>query len=198
MGRDKVPSTRAAAMAAGATHYFTGKPCKRGHVALRLTKGACVECQKEDWQRAAPARAAYFAEYNASDAGKAAKRRYYATNREFVIARAQARPLEEKRRYRKRWKVDNPDQVRADVNARRRRHRHATPACLTRADRAAMRQLYQHAQVLTELTGERYAVDHIVPLRHPLVSGLHVPWNLQVVREATNAEKSNKLHFVIG
>lgn len=29
----------------GDKHYFTGKPCKRGHVALRFTKGGgCVDC----------------------------------------------------------------------------------------------------------------------------------------------------------
>lgn len=29
----------------GDKHYFTGKPCKRGHVAFRFTKGGgCVDC----------------------------------------------------------------------------------------------------------------------------------------------------------
>lgn len=33
------------ALAQGLTHYFTGKPCKRGHVGARYTKTAnCVEC----------------------------------------------------------------------------------------------------------------------------------------------------------
>jgi hypothetical protein len=33
------------ALAQGLTHYFTGKPCKRGHVAARYAKtGNCVEC----------------------------------------------------------------------------------------------------------------------------------------------------------
>ena len=37
--------TRKDALAQGLTHYFTGKPCKRGHIAARYAKtGNCVEC----------------------------------------------------------------------------------------------------------------------------------------------------------
>lgn len=37
--------TRRDALAQGLTHYYTGKPCKRGHVGARYAKTAnCVEC----------------------------------------------------------------------------------------------------------------------------------------------------------
>lgn len=39
--------------------------------------------------------------------------------------------------------------------------------------------------------GPDYELDHIVPLKHPLVCGLHVPWNLRVVLRTTNARKRN-------
>ena len=59
-----LPKTRAEAKAAGATHYFTGEPCKHGHIAPRKTKGACIECLKVEWQNAAETRVEYFRAYN--------------------------------------------------------------------------------------------------------------------------------------
>lgn len=42
-------TTRKEAKACGLSSYFTGKPCKNGHVSLRTTsKGTCKACQK-DW-----------------------------------------------------------------------------------------------------------------------------------------------------
>lgn len=37
---------RRGAKAAGLDHYFTDKPCKRGHLSMRWTSsGACIECR---------------------------------------------------------------------------------------------------------------------------------------------------------
>jgi 5-methylcytosine-specific restriction endonuclease McrA len=46
---------------------------------------------------------------------------------------------------------------------------------------------------MSQTTGERYVVDHIIPLQGEAVCGLHVPWNLRVITQEENLAKSNKL-----
>lgn len=188
-----LPKTRAEAKAAGASHYFTGEPCKHGHIAPRKTKGACIECMRLEWASSAKKRAAYFKEYNASDAGQEAKQRYYERNRQAVIARAQARPDTEKRTYKEKYKQANPDMYKALVSFRRRRFRDATPPWLTHRQKAEIRELYKIAITMSKTTGERYVVDHIIPLQGETVCGLHVPWNLRVITQEENLAKSNRL-----
>jgi hypothetical protein len=44
----------------------------------------------------------------------------------------------------------------------------------------------------SKVTGEPWHVDHIIPLQGKLVSGLHVPSNLQAMRGIENISKKNK------
>lgn len=189
MGPDTYPATRAEAKASGASHYYTGVPCSRGHKALRKTKGACVECTREDAAAAYSRRTTYFQEYNRNPVVRERRHEWYLKHRDEVVSRATSRPAELKRQYRKAWKDANPDKVRAYTNSRRRRHREATPKWLTARQRDAMRQLYRIAHTASKLTGTKYVVDHICPLQGANSCGLHVPWNLRVITQEENAAK---------
>lgn len=193
MDTTNLPKTRAEAKATGAAYYFTGQPCKHGHVAPRKTKGACVECLKLEWERGNRTRAEYFRAYNKSEAGQKAKRDYYEKNRETVIARAQSRDTTKVTQYKTAYKERNPDLYKELVSLRRRRFRLATPKWLTAEHKMEIRLKYRLAIELSRRTGVRHAVDHIIPLQGEEVCGLHVPWNLEVVTQEENLKKSNKL-----
>ena len=183
------PTTRQEAKATNMKYYFTGLPCKHGHIALRKTKGTCVECLKIEWAVTNAARALL----PKSEASKEAGKRYYERNKAMVIARAQARPAKDKRAYKKEHKIANPEYYKALVSFRRKKHQMATPKWLSIEQKKDIRGLYLLAQSTSSITGERYVVDHIIPLIGEVVCGLHVPWNLRVITQEENLAKSNKI-----
>lgn len=188
-----LPKTRAEAKEIGASHYFTGQPCKHGHIAPRKTKGSCVECLRVEWQAGNEKRADYFAARNRDEAVKQKKHEWYVAHKEEVIARAKTQTREQKRQYQAAWKERNLIWVRADAKARRRKHRQSMPPWLTRKQKSEIRSMYQIAITMSKTTGELYVVDHIYPLRSEIVCGLHVPWNLRVITREENLRKSNAM-----
>ena len=76
----------------------------------------------------------------------------------------------------------------AYVVARRKKRDKSMPKW---ANKVAIEEFYIKARLLTEETGIRHEVDHIIPLNHALVCGLHVEHNLQVITKTENQKKSN-------
>jgi hypothetical protein len=70
---------------------------------------------------------------------------------------------------------------------------HATPEWLTKDHWEEIRSIYLKARELTVKTNEPHHVDHIVPLLGKTVRGLHVPWNLQVMKGIENMRKNNRM-----
>lgn len=60
------------------------------------------------------------------------------------------------------------------------------------ANADAIKGIYRESRRLTEETGVKHHVDHIVPLISPVVCGLHVPWNLRPIPAVDNLRKTNR------
>lgn len=54
--------------------------------------------------------------------------------------------------------------------------------------------LHFWAKAMTAMHGKPYVLDHVVPLNHPHVCGLTVPWNVRVVPWRVNACKGAKFN----
>ena len=214
------PTTKDEARAAGVKYYQTGAACIHGHVAERLVStGACAECnriksrlqQRKLWAEdpdamRSKAREAYQRDL---DASRATARDWRSRNRdkqlEYERQWCKANPekyRESARKHRKlkadyyreydaAWRDANRARYRAFHRRRQTLKVQACPTWLTDDQIAAMVGTYDQAERLTRATGILQEVDHIIPLNHPDVCGLHLPWNLQVLTREKNRQKSN-------
>jgi 5-methylcytosine-specific restriction endonuclease McrA len=67
----------------------------------------------------------------------------------------------------------------------------ATPPWLTDEQKKDIKNLYFECKIISDTTGVKHHIDHIIPLNNELVCGLHVPWNLQILTAKDNLIKSN-------
>lgn len=66
----------------------------------------------------------------------------------------------------------------AGLARRQRRLKQATPQW---ADMAAIQAVYREAATISESTGIKHHVDHVIPIQGKTVCGLHVHYNLRVI-----------------
>jgi len=71
------------------------------------------------------------------------------------------------------------------------KQQHKVVGALSQAHKAEVAAMYDFCQVFTG-----YEVDHIVPVQGKHVTGLDVPWNMQVLPATENRRKSNKFDVV--
>ena len=91
----------------------------------------------------------------------------------------------------KAYRDANKHKVTFWTNNRRAMLKSATPMWYT-TEREDILELYKRSCLLSESTGITHHVDHIIPLSHDLVCGLHCKDNLQVITSTKNLRKSNK------
>lgn len=194
---------RQAAIAAGLKHYFTGKPCLRGHIDERKTdRKYCLTCklEKDRAKLALPGAKERRAEYdrkrweNDREYLVAKNRRYYAANADAVNAQKRGyyvRKLPELRIASKIWREANRHVLRHLTAKRKKRIKKATPLW---ADMLKIEEVYLEAERLSQVTGILHHVDHIIPVQGENVCGLHVHTNLQPLPWRENLSKKNKFN----
>ena len=55
--------------------------------------------------------------------------------------------------------------------------------------REELKELDWYRRAWSAVMGREYVFDHVIPLNHPHVCGLTVPWNLRIVPREVNAYK---------
>jgi hypothetical protein len=91
-----------------------------------------------------------------------------------------------------RYASKNPAKVNAKSMKRHTSKMNRTPPWLTKDHFKQIEDMYARAKIAEDFTGEKYHVDHIIPLQGKTVSGLHVPWNLQLLPAVKNFSKGNR------
>ncbi len=83
------------------------------------------------------------------------------------------------------WRTLNPDKARVASRVQRAKRRAQETQRTLPGHDAFIAAIYKTA------SGLGLTVDHVVPLNGENVSGLHVPWNMQMLSDNQNKRKSN-------
>lgn len=163
----------------GAKTYFTGVPCKKGHISDRYTNNAdCVECRR-DYHKKYQAKLRSDLKYRESENRR--NREWSKKNKEYVLLRDRT------------YRSNNREKFNSYASKRRASILNATPNWLTKEHLDEIEAKYELAIYLENKLGRKYHVDHIIPLKAENICGLHVPWNLQVIDASKNISKGNRL-----
>ncbi|PPD55485.1 MAG: hypothetical protein CTY12_00485 [Methylotenera sp.] len=194
--------TRKQAIEQKLKYYYTGIPCKRGHIDRRLTSvSTCCTCIRENhytyYEKHRDTALNNIKKWSAANSNKVKEassryrinnptanyhnhKKWYDTNKT------------QKLKYNRWWRNVNKDKLQSYNAIRRSQIKQALPYW---ADIDKILKVYRRSVQLTKETGIIHHVDHIIPLSNELVCGLHVHYNLQVLIGTDNMSKGNK--FVI-
>lgn len=168
----------------GLKRYFTGRPCKHGHVDERLvSNGTCHPCYLMQLRRC----------WDKNKGGYNATRNMWnSKNRPLVNERTRAS-------YRKspegfvlrsaKWAKKNPEAPRSAVRNRRARQK-AAKGIHTNQDIYALFQFQRGVCFCGFNLSDGYHVDHVVPISR---GGSNWPSNLQLLCATCNCSKGTKL-----
>jgi hypothetical protein len=164
----------------GLKRFFTGIPCKYGHIDERfVSTRRCVTCcnisrnkhraeNKDKYDQ----QLAEWCEKNKTKVAEYDKERYH-DNKQYH------------RDKRNRWHKNNPHRGNEWSAARRARKLSQTPE-MTESEKQEIKNIYYRAWCYSQVEIWNFHVDHVIPLAK---GGLHHPSNLQVLEATQNLVK---------
>ena len=207
--------SRADAKAAGLKRYFTGAPCKHGHVVERLVGNcSCVECENARnaaWRRRNPELKAEMSR-GWYERNKERKRQtnsaWYELNKDIKLQtwrvwyeRNMDRQMQKLRAWRelnkerikqtnREWKLNNSDRVRLNDKNNRHKRRSQQRAGMSSAELSAWIERQPKAcHWCGKKCAKKFHIDHYVPLSK---GGAHAAENLVISCPSCNGRKHAK------
>jgi hypothetical protein len=211
--------SRAEAKKLGLKRYFTGKPCKHGHISeYRTANYKCVACEnsgerkdyREQYRQDLIEKNPEYYKQRYQDTKEECleyQRQYYQGhkeerseyNKQYYQDLIERYPeyykqyyhdnKEERSEYAKRWREANPEKVVESLRFRNTKKENAIPKWF---EEDLVKQIYVKCNELNKRWGTKLQVDHIIPIVNDNVCGLHCWHNLQLLDQPLNGSKSNR------
>lgn len=164
----------------GLLTYYGPTPCRHGHFPCEryVASGGCKECTNEKSLKR------YYEKIKDPEWREAKNESYRKHN-------LTPEQIQRNRRSGRNWKQENRGAATAIFVKRHAAKLDRTPEWV---DETEIKKVYLERDLLTEKTGVKHNVDHQVPLRGDVVSGLHVSWNLEAIPEGPNKVKGNSFN----
>lgn len=180
----------------GLSRYFTGKPCKYGHISERFVRtNNCCFCDKQKSKQ--------YYQNNKEDQNKYRKQYYQNNEKQLKQYHKQYNKqyrqnnkkqfkqyYQNNKQYHKQWHQDNPHKRLEYSKIRNTRLEDAIPSWF---EEDKIKLLYQKRDELNKQWGTNFEVDHIIPInpKDRSVCGLHCWSNLQLLDKSLNSSKGS-------
>lgn len=201
--------TKAEATRLGLKKYFTGKPCKQGHIAERyVLKSTCTECLIESRAKRIDAirehnRKAYHSMSEEKKQSERKRLREYNRKRYWDDPeKFRKRALEHQKKHREkhlerleRWKAENEEWIKQYRQLPEVKQKGRFFASRRRSVKLSAMPAWCNEEELIDFykkTPKGFHVDHIVPLISNIVCGLHSIENLRYLPAKENMAKGNR------
>ena len=166
---------------------YIGRDCPQGHGGERYSSNwKCVKCHQIKKQAAKKAKRLA----NPKKRGRPPKPE---SEKVPYVFKLSEEALVKRRQYQKEYwaRPENAGKKRSKRARARAKSWLRIPAWLSDDDKWMVEQAYELSAMRSKLFGFQWDVDHIITMNGTLVSGLHVPTNLQVIPHVLNVQKHN-------